>query len=286
MMFPIYRIIFICSISMISAQDEWVTIGTQQSRSISGVANLNGNIFLVHDNKKANEERIGLLRLDGDSVDYRTVDWPVNDLPYDLEALTAIPNSLTDMIAMESQGKCHWLIFDKVKQRLAYNGCIQLPGVKYPTNLEGFDLIKSGKKYLAVWGHRGKTTEPGKLYWGWMDLNHKTVHPLDSLEISVDWPTEYVRHIADIKIDQSGNCWISATSDPGDEGPFSSALYQIGTFRFSDNRVQFYLEKHPSPIFKFENRKVEGFELISGGILVATDDEYFGGYIKRINLGE
>ena len=203
-----------------------------------------------------------------------------------MEALTAIPGSVTDMIAMESQGKCHWLVFDQAKMRLAYNGFIQIPKIKWPTNLEGFGLMKVGDKFLAAWGHRGKSKYPGKLFWGWLVFNSRTVEAVDSIEISVEWPTEHVRHIADLKINEFGDCWIVATSDPGDDGPFSSALYHIGRFQIEDNQINFYQILSRKPAFKFETHKVEGFDFIDNGIITATDDENFGGSIKTVILSK
>ncbi len=279
------NLIFFFLISLMSnssAQEDWLNIGHDRTRSVSGLTLLGDHTMVVHDNKRDYEGRIGMVRIDQEKVTYQRLEWPNEKLPFDLEALTTLPGSLTDMIAMESQGKCHWLIFDQAKMKLAYNGYIQIPGIKWPTNLEGFDIQSFGKKNLAVWGHRGKSQYPGKLYWGWMDLAKRAVEPLDSLEISIPWPTEHVRHIADLKLDAAGDCWISATSDPGDDGPFSSAIYQIGQFKISDKQISFHLNSNETPTFKFEHHKVEAFDLKEKGILVATDDENNGGFIKEV----
>jgi len=224
----------------LSAQEDWVLVGEERSVAISGIARVDGQTIVVHDNKREYEGRIGIVTESGEGLKYRILEWPDETLPFDLEALTVIPGSVTDMIAMESQGKCHWLVFDQAKMRLAYNGFIQIPKIKWPTNLEGFGLMKVGDKFLAAWGHRGKSKYPGKLFWGWLDFNSRTVEAVDSIEISVEWPAEHVRHIADLKINEFGDCWIAATSDPGDDGPFASALYHIGRFQIEDSQLNFY----------------------------------------------
>ena len=275
-------IIIISFSSILLGQHDWMTVGTERALSVSGIAVLKGRTFVVHDNKRNNEVRFGEIKIGDDDLEYIPKAWPNEELPFDLEALTIIPNSLTDIIAMESTGKCHWLVFDAAEQRLSYNGFIQIPGIIRPINLEGFDLVQVGKKYLGVWGHRGKTTQPGKLYWGWVDFNSRFVTPVNSVDVTVGWPTDHVRHISDLKIDDSGYCWVSATSDPGDDGPFSSAVYNIGQFDYTNNQVQFKQVDDIRPTFKFEQRKVEAFALINNGILVATDDENFGGYVKTV----
>ena len=270
--------ILFCSLS---AQDEdWQLVGEERSVAISGIATVGGHTIVVHDNKREYEGRIGIITESGGELKYRILEWPNETLPFDVEALATVPGSATDMIAMESQGKCHWLVFDQAKMRLAYNGFIQIPWIKWPTNLEGFGLMKVGDKFLAAWGHRGKSEYPGKLFWGWIDFDLRTVEPVDSIEITVEWPTEHVRHIADLKINESGDCWVSATSDPGDDGPFSSALYHLGRFQIEDNQINFYQVLNRQPAFKFETHKVEGFEFIENGVIAATDDENFGGYLK------
>lgn len=272
--------ILLCNLS---AQDnDWQLVGEERSVAISGIVTIDGQTIVVHDNKREYEGRIGIITESSEGLKYRILEWPDKTLPFDLEALTLIPGSATDMIAMESQGKCHWLVFDQAKMRLAYNGFIQIPGIKWPTNLEGFGLMKVGDKFLAAWGHRGKSKYPGKLFWGWLDFNFRTVKPVDSIEISVEWPTEHVRHISDLKIAENGDCWASASSDLGDDGPFSSAIYRIGKFKFENNQLSFTRIVNSSPVFRFKTRKVEGIELVENGIIVATDDENFGGYIKTV----
>ena len=36
------------------------------------------------------------------------------------------------------------------------------------------------------------------------------------------------RNIADLVFDESGNLWSSATSDPGNDGPFETRIFRIG----------------------------------------------------------
>ena len=277
---PLTLLAFLCNLS--AKNNDWQLISNERSVAMSGLARVDGQTIVVHDNKREYEGRIGIVTESGEGLKYRILEWPDETLPFDVEALATIPGSVTDMIAMESQGKCHWLVFDQAKMRLAYNGFIQIPKIKWPTNLEGFGLMKVGDKFLAAWGHRGKSKYPGKLFWGWLDFNSRTVEAVDSIEISVEWPAEHVRHIADLKINEFGDCWIAATSDPGDDGPFASALYHIGRFQIEDSQLNFYQVLNRIPPFKFETHKVEGFDFIENGIITATDDENFGGYIRTV----
>ena len=135
----------------LSAQDnDWQLVGKERSATISGIATVGGHTIVVHDNKREYERRIGIIIESGTDLKYRIIEWPDKTLPFDLEALAAVPGSATDVIAMESQGKCHWLVFEHAKMRFAYNGFIQIPNSIWPTNQEGLGLMQVGNKFLAA----------------------------------------------------------------------------------------------------------------------------------------
>jgi hypothetical protein len=92
-----------------------------------------------------------------------------------------------------------------------------------------------------------------------------------------------VRHVSNIKIDTSGAAFVTATSDPGDDGPFASAFYYAGAFHSNDKgKLSFSQPAVLTPLFRFDYHKVEGFTLVpgtDGGIVFGTDDENLGSAI-------
>ena len=58
----------------------------------------------------------------------------------------------------------------------------------------------------------------------------------DSIFINLPWPITSKRHMSDMDIDDNNAIWTSATSDPGDDGPYQSAIYKIGNFEISKEK--------------------------------------------------
>jgi len=96
----------------------------------------------------------------------------------------------------------------------------------------------------------------------------------------VAYPTAYTRHVSDIKVDRSGAVFISSTSDPGNDGPFASAVYFAGTFNFCDSqKISFVQSPVLTLLFTFDYHKVEAVEFVpgaNGGMAFGTDDENLG----------
>ena len=99
--------------------NDWQLVGEERSVAMSGLAIVGGHTIVVHDNKREYEGRIGIVTESGERLKYRILEWPSETLPFDVEALATIPGSVKDINAKESQGKCHWLVFDQAEMSLA-----------------------------------------------------------------------------------------------------------------------------------------------------------------------
>ena len=82
--------------------------------------------------------------------------------------------------------------------------------------------------------------------------------------------------MTDMDIDNNKILWASATSDPGDEGPFSSAIYKIGSFKIVNKKMKFILAKSFPKQFVFEKNKVEAITINNNKMVFGTDDENLG----------
>ena len=81
--------------------------------------------------------------------------------------------------------------------------------------------------------------------------------------------------------DINGGVWTSATSDPGNNGPFKTAIYQIGQM----NNTGTFDFNHPSllsPLMVIENQKVEAMIFDKGDLILMTDNENYGATYLRI----
>ena len=76
--------------------------------------------------------------------------------------------------------------------------------------------------------------------------------------------------------------WASATHDPGDAGPFVSAVYTLGVLRSTPTLgIQFESNASLTRLWTFV-KKIEAIEFVpgpQGGIVFATDDENDGGWL-------
>ena len=100
-------------------------------------------------------------------------------------------------------------------------------------------------------------------------------YDIKSYEFDLPKPYSHKRNIADLTINSEGFVWSSATSDPGDNGPFSTAIYEIGKINTvgSFNPIHSSLQK---PLMVFSDQKVEAITFKKRDLILMTDNENFG----------
>ena len=81
-------------------------------------------------------------------------------------------------------------------------------------------------------------------------------------------------------MDNNNILWTSATSDPGDEGPYKSAIYKIGLFEIVKENINFSILQSFPKQYVFEKNKVEALTFNDNKIVFATDDENLGAAIN------
>jgi len=263
---------------------DWTSIGEQQVLAISGLTRMSGNpreFLVVHDNKRPAEHRLATIVIDA-TVQYRPIAWPSGyALPIDLEALSPLPGSPTQFLVATSGGTV--TLLDIRDGRAELRSAFTLPERPGLPNFEGLSVQQIGSTLVAAWGQRGAGAEAGRLFWGRFELEPMAVRDVAQAEIRVPYPLESnpnTRHISDLEITREGEVWISATNDPGDDGPFESAVYSVGRLVASDAAITFTRAESLTPFRKF-SRKVEAIELSSDGrqVIVGTDDERNGGAV-------
>ncbi|AFY82618.1 hypothetical protein [Oscillatoria acuminata] len=291
--------VLIFLIALLSASAEWLPVKPGILFGISGIALVKNSLeamgcppatcfVIVHDNKIEEEGRLAILTVHGqDSLNYLPLQWPDGtEWPIDLEAIAQVPDTEDSaFMAVTSFGRVYHFTLDST-------GTIQLlhifslPDLPENTNLEGFDLHLLDGKLLGVWGHRGSPDDPGVLYWGWFNENGDQISGQGSAVITVPWPEEDVRHISDIKVNNAGILYITSTRDPGNDGPFDSAVYAAGLFSMNGDQVEFRPASSLAPLYRVNGHKIEALEFLpglSGGKILGTDDENQGSsiYLKR-----
>jgi hypothetical protein len=268
----------------------WIKVGEGRLCGISGIALLSQQaerteFLVVHDNKGAGEPRLGVLVASPEKVQVLTLAWPDGeDLPADLESVSSIPDQPGHFLAVTSRGQVFPLAVSGTD--VAVQGDFPLPNLPAQVNIEGFSVQKLGHRLVAAWGHRGAGPEHGTLWWGFFDLPNKRITGISSAQVAVPFPSPSdpnTRHISDLKIDAAGVVWASATSDPGDSGPFVSAAYTLGVLWVTDSQeIRFQPNTDQTRLWVFP-KKVEAIELVPGprgAIAFGSDDEDDGASIS------
>lgn len=266
---------------------QWHSLGETKSIGISGIAAIDKEHFLVvHDGKKPDHPRLGIVSWqEGKEPVLAQLDWcDKTNLPMDLEAITAIPNHEHDYLVLESKGSVRRI------QLEGNNGCkttlapFDLPTATAKSNMEALALHCFGLDCILVWAERGDDKQAAKLSWAKFDVDKNTVASAESKtsEFTASYPSLNRRSISDIAIDKQGAMWISSASDPGDEGPFQSAIYRLGVFSINNSGINWIPSfDNTQPITKYEteNVKIEGISFIQDNLIIGTDDENNGSKI-------
>lgn len=273
-----------------SANPIWRPVQPGKRKGISGLAFIQKQdqvcqFLAVHDNKGDQDQpRLAVLGVPSQGpITYQALTWPTaSSLPLDLEALASVPNTKTEYVAVTSLGVVYHLQIDLPTNTVKILHTAQIPPGKKLSNIEGFSLQQMDDQLIAVWAHRGQDTNPAILFWGQYFPEQPKITVKDSIPFQVPWPQQNVRHISDLKIAPDGTLYITAASDPGDQGPFQSAVYGLGSSPFHQAKPRAVQQQVPStltPLYRFPFNKVEAIALVhgkDGGIFVASDDEKFG----------
>lgn len=238
--------------------------------------------FIVHDNKALTDPRVGLITVSGSKpVVYRPLKWAFDKDCIDLESITQLPGHPGEFLALISRGIVYHIRLLPDRQTVETIGRFTLPDLPPDQNFEGLCVQKLDGHLLIAWADRGANERPGRLYFGELTLPGYKVTQEQSTTIRVPWPLHDVRHISEMKVDAGGVLFIASASDPGDDGPFESAVYLGGVFSFEGKRLRFKPHPEMLRVRTFADHKIEGMELVpgNGGIIFATDDENFGGWV-------
>jgi hypothetical protein len=238
--------------------------------------------IIVHDNKALTDPRAALITVSGPKpVAYQPLEWQLDPECIDLESISAVPGRPGEFLALISRGIVYHIRLRADHKAVETVGRFTLPDLPPDLNFEGLCIQRLDGRFLLAWADRGADERPARLYFGELQLDGYKISQVQSTTIRVPWPTQNVRHVSEMKVDEGGVLFVAAASDPGDDGPFASAIYLGGVFSFEQQKLRF--KPHPQllRVRTFADHKIEGMELVpgNGGIIFATDDENFGGWV-------
>lgn len=253
--------------------DEWIRVGTGSTGGVSGLAPAPTGWVIAHDNKAAGQGRIALL-----SPAYAVTEltWP-GTAPTDLESVGAVPGKPGRYVTCTSAGACYALTVKGTA--LKVTGHFSLPAGGHQN--EAFTMTQAGGATVALWADRGTETSPATLYAAILHLAKGTFGAVTTARVAVPWPTTHVRPVSDAAI-VDGRILVTSAADNGDNGPFDSAAYEVGTIGRKGARVTLTLHA-PTELERFAGHKVEGIACTDDRTpaLLGTDDEKLGGFVTQ-----
>ncbi len=275
--------------SSLASGNEWQPVKGSILYGVSGMALVSQSaderrLLIVHDNKKRGEPRFALLSLRSqEPVQYTPLSWDWDDDQVDIESLSRVPDETSTFVGMSSRGMAFYIRLNEAEKSIATISKFKVPETSDQSNFEGLSVQKIDKKLILVWGHRGQDDLAGALFWGEVDLQKGKVSRPKWEKVKMPWPGKGIRHISDLKVDETGSLVISSASDQGDDGPFDSAVYLAGVFQLKDGDIALKLASSPVRMHSFRGHKIEALELLpNGGMVFGTDDENYGGWVYAV----
>src|SRR5687768_5243602 len=97
----------------------WRVVGKDRQANISGMALIEHtsqqtSFLVVHDNKKKKQARTAIVTVNENTTPrFTALKWLGNDVPVDLEAITAVPGTANNFMASTSAGKIFHIELDR-----------------------------------------------------------------------------------------------------------------------------------------------------------------------------
>jgi hypothetical protein len=270
-----------------------------RSPDISGLAFVgNGDLLAVHDVKRGSDgarvSRVHLpdteaaLHTEAVAVEAGESQWPGTDL----ESIAPVPGTSLVLIAESGGGR-------RVGERAAriflaeYRGgqLFILDEADWPVpveNVEGTAVASAAGNLVFLFAERAEGNQSTKLRWATLSVQPLTFGRFREATFVVRAAKESnIRPVSAIDIDAEGIVYAASATDPGDDGPFRSIVWQIGRLHADEHRQPVLsLESPPRRLATVDGLKVEGLAVrrIAGKtqIVIGSDDEAYGGVVRPL----
>jgi hypothetical protein len=256
---------------------------------LSGFANFNRSKLLgVRDSKDdSNDARVLLVDKKDGNVTPVTMDWSKTGVARDLEAVTPNASKNGQFLAVEGSS------FGEKKARL-FELSVGNQGGKaekshvlpeFGQEIEGVTSVKGEDGFQTVlFAGRGGNGQQGKIYWGQLGDNGLTFSKEGLAGQAVQAPNigQGQRDLAELTVDRKGNLWGTAAVDNGNDGPFTSSLYQVGKLTPAGPTP---FETKLGQSYKLDHIKAEAMAIQGNGkFFIGSDNEAAGGRIESLLL--
>ncbi|MFP8487969.1 hypothetical protein ACKGJO_02630 [Gracilimonas sp. Q87] len=287
--------------------------------AISGMDRINDGSYLsVYDLKSFEEgNRVGIIEVSEDIginvYPVKVTHWQHEDgAGSDLESVCGLHNRDNEFLIAESgkwDGKFGRMFHlkltgDSTSYEAQVLGVLDLPefDAKGPQDnagdeIEGLACISTQTdNVMVLLGERGGSSAypNGLIRWAEADLSDYSLNWSEKGRkgVEVNAPGNWVddkknRDISALYIDGGNSLWATASEELGDNGPFNSLIYKVGTVQV-DDQIPIRLVKNFEVYKTLNGFKAEaitgGTELIPGSVFaIGTEDELLGGSWRVMN---
>lgn len=265
---------------------------------VSGMSWMSGDrLLVVHDAKRARPARgrIGLVWLptDTSSLRYLPLDlaWPAPGPSHDLESIARIPGTERALLVESGDdgtpGPRLYLV------ELDGDRLTLLETVEWPVevrNVEATAIVAVSGGLVFVYAERNQDAETTAIRWAPLQLDPVQFGTFEEFRFTTPDRAALNRGVVALDADDSGRLFTAGSFDPDvDSGPFRSRIYGMGRFlRDRQGHVR-YDGRLPERLFTMDGVKIEALAVRPAGngaleIVVGTDDEDFGGIVRRLQL--
>jgi hypothetical protein len=257
--------------------------------------------LIAHDTRDDPEERdlprLSIVRtpVDTDGIIVEELDVEFPSVPNDLESIAAVPNRNQALLVesnadgddpdpsiylarwdedldVEIAGSVPWPKTPEPHVNVEATAVATVDGSDYfvyAERAEGSDTTNISMTTVSIGGG-------GKVEFGdkWTSVSFTAPEPPDA------------RPASGMDIDAKGNLYISAAYDPGDLGPFDSAVYRAAEVRAGRGGARLRPVRPPEQLARSSSLKVEGVALVDGSfpIFISDDDEDYGGLLRQLRV--
>jgi hypothetical protein len=265
---------------------------------ISGMTWMSGeDVLVVHDAKRGRpaSRRVGLIRLPTGptGVHYLPLDvrWPTTGPSHDLESVARIPGTQRALLAESGDDGATAPRLFLVELRGTRLDVLET--VSWPTsvrNVEATAVVDVDGQLVFVYAERHHDAASTAIRWAPLQLDPLRFGTFEEFRFTTPDRPAINRGVVALDTEPSGHLIAAGSHDPDvDGGPFRSRVYRLGRFvSDSDGRIR-YDGQLPERQFTVDGLKIEALTIrpMADGtpeILYGTDDEDFGGIIRRLRL--
>jgi hypothetical protein len=290
----------------VQADSWWHKNPAPKLLDLSGLAWIGGDRFLAVSDAKYPAEpglnRVSILTLpnslDGVGFEHLKPAFP-GRISSDLESAARIPNSSYVLLAESGDDNRpgQRIFLARVEDRqVSIEAVTEWRSFTEAFNIEASAVARTGEAYVFLWAERNSGNQGTDIKWVSMEVRPFRIGGIIE-SVSFTLPAKlsdgsggplFSRPIVGMDLDSAGNLYTVAAYDPEgtvqnpDNGPYRSAVLKIG--QFTAGRL--LLDETPSILAMVDGFKAESIAVRDTGkeieFYVGTDDENFGGVLRRI----